>query len=147
MNSPPASEPLTASMFISLQDAEKAATSKPTMWVMTPDGKSTMEIPMPASVTESGKVPVGFSIGTFHFIGNLASKDACIRLGVGPTHSHFGIGFNRHYNHRVCIQFPPYYCPSKTNVSVQSASTRSFREFKGRNECTRQPVDLPDIRF
>ena len=63
---------------------------------------------MPASVTESGKVPDSFSIGTFHFIGNLARKDSCIRLGVGPAHSRFGIGINMHYNHRVSIQFPPY---------------------------------------
>jgi hypothetical protein len=52
---------LTTSMFLSPDDdAEKAATSLPTMFVLSPDF---MQVPVPASVAESGS---GFSVGMTH---------------------------------------------------------------------------------
>ena len=69
MTSGPASnipQLLTSSMFISPDASERAATSLPTMFVMSPDGEGVMEVPVPATVAETGKIPEGFCVGMSH---------------------------------------------------------------------------------
>lgn len=133
MTSAPASniaQPLTSSMFMTL-DAEKAATSLPTMFVLSPDEEDVMEVPVPVSVAETGKIPDGFSVGMAHSICDLSHNDGCIRLARGSTHGHRWTGCKRHHNHRVCIQFP-LYCPIKKLRLVWShLSPELFEEIKG----------------
>jgi hypothetical protein len=55
-------QPLTRSLFVS-PDYEKIAISKSTMFVLTKDGQGVEEVPMLASVRETGIVPEGFCVG------------------------------------------------------------------------------------
>ena len=87
MTSGPASgipQLLTCSMFISPDASEKAATSLPTMFVMSPDGEDIMEVPVPAIVAGTGKIPEGLSVGMSHSMSTLFHNDGYIRLGRGP---------------------------------------------------------------
>ena len=54
--------PLTREMFISPNNV-KVATSRPTMFDFTEDGECISQVPVPASVRESGIIPDGYSVG------------------------------------------------------------------------------------
>jgi hypothetical protein len=55
------SQPITRSLFIS-PDVEKVASNLPTMVVFRADGRGVEEVPVPASVKESGVIPEGFCV-------------------------------------------------------------------------------------
>lgn len=54
--------PLTRETFIS-SDYLKIAATQATMFKATPDGEGVEEVPVPASVRETGIIPEGYSVG------------------------------------------------------------------------------------
>ena len=49
-------------MFIS-PNYVKVAVARPTMFKATANGKGVIEVPIPASVRETGTIPDGYSVG------------------------------------------------------------------------------------
>jgi hypothetical protein len=54
--------PLTWEMFIS-PNYVKVPVARPTMFKATANGKGVIEVPIPASVRETGTIPDGYSVG------------------------------------------------------------------------------------
>ncbi|TFK35326.1 hypothetical protein BDQ12DRAFT_726075 [Crucibulum laeve] len=52
---------ITRETFIS-PDHARIAAAQSTMWILSKDGQSTMEAPVPESVRETGIIPAGYSV-------------------------------------------------------------------------------------